>query len=193
LGKDRLKLLCQQDVDAFSYQLKNSTLPRGRRWSIGFLPTFDQATWHFASEEYVANKLFKLKDQVPSTKGAMSSSGEIWCYWLHDFNADALRLLRLVLPCDGVVLLDKEKLSGQLVEVFQAAIVEASRWNLKELTIWDPHPHLLRVLETMTGIEFDVGKEIRLNIPCVRWRMGAGPVDDREGVEWLCRQMYPWC
>lgn len=60
---------------------------------------------------YVATQLFKHSEpRAPLVKGSMSSSGEVWCYWLHDFNGDALTVLRLVVPQGGDMLQDTGRL-----------------------------------------------------------------------------------
>lgn len=165
----------------------NSPLPAGKHTRLAFLPTFEQAAWHFDSEEYIASKLFS-SDRIPSVKGASTSDSRVWCYWVHDFDSDQLTLLHLDLPVEAE---ESPQTIRQLSEVLVAAQSEATSWNLKQVSIRDPDPRVTLACETILDIKPMIEENIRGNIPCLRWKG-----DSRErrvaetGIDWVRRAVW---
>ncbi|KPM42898.1 hypothetical protein AK830_g3633 [Neonectria ditissima] len=160
---------------------------------VVFLPTYAQASWHFASEEYVASKLFKNPDRVPACKGARSSDAMVWCYWLHDFNSDRLTILRLGftkrIETDDA---QKSDLDG-VAQILRAARAEAATWGLKELSIWDPDKRVLSACKEILHLEPEIRDEIQGNVPCPRWKYDRWGSHVPSQVHWAYREMYAWC
>ncbi|KAI1453718.1 hypothetical protein F4805DRAFT_357561 [Annulohypoxylon moriforme] len=193
LTKDSLLPLCDDNVNTVISNIRDTPLPGDKQTRLAFLPTYAQATWHFGSEEYVASKLFPSPQRIPSIKGAMSSNGKVWGYWFHDYNADKLILLHLVVPQDTDNVRPETEIVTQISQVLQAAQTEAASWGLKKVSIWDPHPRILAACEALLGTKPEIREEIEGNIPCLRWRGDKGTLGVEERVEWILREMYPWC
>lgn len=114
----------------------------------------------------------------------------MWCYWLHDFNADRLTLLHLDLPAETD---ENAETLEQLSEVLLAAQSEAAIWSLEQVSIWDPDPHVSLACGTILGIKPKVREDIQRNIPCLRWKGDSGECIVETGIDWVRREMYPWC
>ncbi|KAM5368716.1 hypothetical protein ACJZ2D_009382 [Fusarium nematophilum] len=183
LSRDRVKELCHKDVETITTQLAQTAQDKA---TVVCLPTYAQAEWYFESEEYIASQLFASPSRTPKVKGATSMTENAWCYWLHDFNADKLIILRLSINEGG-------DLSTSLAHLVQAARDEAHRWGLQQVSIWDPDPRVLEASEKVLGACPKVLAEIENNIPCLRWKGGKWGDELVEKVSWQHREMYPWC
>ncbi|KAJ3548447.1 hypothetical protein NM208_g996 [Fusarium decemcellulare] len=106
---DQIKELCDRDVEAIIHECCPIL---GKEARIACLPTYEQAEWYFASEDYIASQLVKTLPPPYATpgltqvKGAISHERDVCCYWLHDFNAEKLIILRLSFKKPGGKLTD---------------------------------------------------------------------------------------
>ncbi|KAK7414064.1 hypothetical protein QQX98_007096 [Neonectria punicea] len=193
IDRDQVRLLCEVDVQAVTSNIKRIPKQPPEEVCAAFLPTYAQASWHFASEEYVASKLFKNPDRMPTSKGARSNDERVWCYWLHDFNADKLIILRLAFN-EQIDTEDAKKsdLDG-VAQVLRAARAEAASWGLKKVSIWNPDKRVISACKEILRLKPDIREEIQGNIPCLRWKHGRWGSHVRSRVRWEFREMYPWC
>lgn len=60
-----MKSLCETDVEETKDRMK--AIPSVTQSCIAFEPSYAQAQWHFAREEFISQKLF---GQEPEVKGA---------------------------------------------------------------------------------------------------------------------------
>ncbi|KAH7133734.1 hypothetical protein EDB81DRAFT_805042 [Dactylonectria macrodidyma] len=193
LERGQLQPLCDWDTEALASRMEHCPTEHSEQICVAFLPTYAQAEWYFASEEYVASKLFIEPEWIPTVKGAQSLDGNVWCYWLHDFNADKLVILRLVFRQNGKSDDKKQSTLESLGHVLQMARAEAYNWGLKEVSIWHPDERVISACRMVLRVEPDVREEIQGNVPCLRWRhnkWGDGVLNE---VRWEYREMYPWC
>lgn len=152
LNRQILRQLCEDDVQNLCTKLTDASLLEGSQIRLAFLPTYDQATWHFGAEEYIATQLFA--GRTPSVKGAMSASGRIWCYWVHDFNSDRLTILRLVWKEEIEPASGKAGSPLQIGAVLRAAVNGVIMWGLRLVSKRDQVSASIRegsVLQTEIG------------------------------------------
>ncbi|KAK5991159.1 Lysine acetyltransferase-like protein [Cladobotryum mycophilum] len=191
LSSEQLRPLCEMDVDKIVQKCQNSAQTSRYEACVACIPTFAQAKWHFGSEEYIASQLFTSPGRIPNMKGAANLERTMWCYWLHDFNANKLIILRFVF--DEEACGEEYCFLQSIGSILQAARREASIWNLKHVSIWDPSPRVIEAGENVLDVRLDISEEIQGNIPCLRWKndkWGDGVVRE---VSWQLREMYPWC
>jgi hypothetical protein len=166
----------------------------GTHTRLAFLPTYAQAAWHFGAEEFAAMKLFAAPARMPSIKGAISSSGETWGYWVHDYNDEKLSLLRLVSFHPSSTPEDKEKALLELAAVLRAAQAEAASWVFKKVVLWNPDQRTLTACKLVLGDDKEVEIQQRTeNIPCLRWNTRNGRRGWEKGVDWVALEKYSWC
>lgn len=166
----------------------------GTHTRLAFLPTYAQAAWHFGAEEFAASKLFTAPARTPSIKGAISSSGETWGYWVHGYNDEKLSFLQLVSLYPLSTSDDKEKALLELTAVLRAAQAEAARWSFKKVVLWNPDQRMLVACKLVLGDSKDVEVQQRTeSIPCLKLNLGDGRRGWEKGVEWVALEKYSWC
>jgi hypothetical protein len=196
LTVDTLRTLCERDVSAVISNIRSTPLPADTYARLAFLPTYAQAVWHFSAEEYMASKVFKSQSRTPSIKGAISSSGQTWGYWVHDYNEDKLVLLRLFssYPASSTAE-EEEKATSEVAAVLRAAQAEAADWSLHQVVIWNPQPRTLDACKLVLegGKTPEVRKRTDGSIPCLRWKGGKGDGVFEKEHEWVALEKYCWC
>ena len=194
LTVDNLRALCEEDVAAIISDIRSAPIPVDKYARFALLPTYAQAAWHFGAEEYIASKIFKFPPRVPSIKGAISSSGQTWSYWVHDYSEDKLILLRLVSLYSSSTS-DEGEAVGEIAAVLRAARVEAADWALHKVVIWNPQPRTLEACKLVLGGEEEpqVRERTEGSIPGVRWIGGVGNGEFETGLEWVALEKYCWC
>ena len=192
-SSDTIPLLCNRDVSAVISDIRSGPLPPGIHTRFAFLPTYAQAAWHFEAEEFTASKIFTSPPRTPSIKGAISSSGETWGYWVHNYNEDKLIFLRLVSLHSSTP--EEERATSEIAAVLRAAQAEAADWSLKKAVIWNPEPRTLAACKLVLGDEKEpeVQKRTDQSIPCLRWKGGSGEGEVEKGVAWVALEKYSWC
>lgn len=183
LFREQIEDICRRDTETVLSQYPTS----GSKIYVACLPTYEQAEWHFASEDYIASQLGKTStlNTLTQVKGIMSQEQDTWCYWLHDFNADKLIILRLFIG-------DEDKTIPSLMQILQKARGEAFRSGLTNVSIWDPDPRIFEAIKLL-DVQSTVLEEIENNIPCLRWKGGKFGDKIADRVTWQHREMYPWC
>ncbi|KAF5019483.1 hypothetical protein F66182_8490 [Fusarium sp. NRRL 66182] len=190
LSCDQVEQLCDADVQAVMQENQKVARQSDDNVCVTCLPSYAQAEWYFASENYIASVLFNPPSKQPEVKGAISGQcDKIWCYWLHDFNASKLVILRLSID-DGI---PSDEMLLCLEHLLQAARSEAHVWGLESVSIWGPSQRVLEASERILGHWPKVLPEIENNIPCLRWKNGRWGSQVVDQVLWQHREMFPWC
>ncbi len=77
-----------------------------------------------------------------------------------------------------------------VLSFLQAVAAEAAAAGLTRVSVWDPQPPILAACRALP-FSLELRDSIGGNIPCLRSKENLeGPVGE---VEWLLREMYPWC
>ena len=190
---EELHTLCDRDIANIISYVQSTPIPDGKHGQFALLPTFAQATWHFGAEEYIASKKFTSPARMPSIKGAISTTGQTWGYWTHDYSEDKLVLLRLVSLFPSTPDVEEEAVV-ELAGILYAAQAEAASWEFHKVVIWNPQARTLAACKlVLGGREPHVRERTEGSIPCVRWIGSMGNGEFEEGLEWIASEKYDWC
>ena len=148
-----------------------------------------------------------MLNKDPNFKGALASTkgGErAWCIWTRTFGenqaGNTLNILRFVIEGDEILRSDgeqsirpdasKEAVVQAGAAVLRAAQLEAAKWNMHDVQLWNPTPLAVlsaRVVEPSTHI-IHRDKE---SIASLKWH-GIDP-EDRGKIEWIGNEKFGWC
>lgn len=182
---EELRNLC--DVDKRHLCARFSQIPADGASHVAFIPSFAQMSWQIARAEFVAGKL--LNGKSPENRGAITSSGQAWIYWDHDWKSKKLKVLKVVTVMES----SPQQRINDIRVLVEAALVEATTWGLGTVLLWNPdeettlgckavgdvHPHDIDVV-------FD--ERIDDSIPSLRWADGK-----RKETVWEDNYYYCWC
>ena len=182
---EELRNLC--DVDKRHLCARFSQIPADGASHVAFMPSFAQMSWQIARAEFVAGKL--LNGKSPENRGAITSSGQAWIYWDHDWKSKKLKVLKVVTVMES----SPQQRINDIRVLVEAALVEATTWGLGTVLLWNPdeettlgckavgdvHPHDIDVV-------FD--ERIDDSIPSLRWADGK-----RKETVWEDNYYYCWC
>ena len=184
LQKEELEPLCDRDVAAM--EKKFEALGSDRRVHIAFSPSYDQIAWQLAREDFMTQILYKKDIEW---RGAVTVDGKSWIYWDHDWRYQKLKIMRIVTSDPES---EEQKLSDISV-LLEAALEEASRWELQFVVVWNPDEDTTQGIkavgnshEESVKIIFD---ERTGSIASFRWQHERG-VDD---TVWEDNEYYCWC
>ena len=148
--------------------------------------------------------------QEPDIKGAHAlceDGSQVWCIWTHTFGStearNTLNILRFYIEGEEDTARYDSEAVGDLTDlksinhaklqaaaaVLHEAQVEAARWNMKDVQMWNPNPLIIlaaRHIEPSTELIHRDGE----SIASLRWH---GEPEDRTNVEWISNEKYGWC
>jgi GNAT superfamily N-acetyltransferase len=202
LQSEDLPDLCRLDEQFIRQRFAKSRSEE--RTEVAFLPDVETMRWHHAREEFLAKELF---DRYPDIKGAMTGEpgSRVWCYWTRVYTnpqedaPNTLHILRLVVEDEnfsdfapatqgGVDKSRDSPVVRSIAALFAAAQSEATKWNMKEVQIWNPTSTTLaaaQVLESTAAVQH----REKESIASLRW-YGE---ESWENVDWICNEKYGWC
>lgn len=177
---------------------------------VALVPDVETLEWHHAREDFVGKELY---GKVPEIKGAIVGTEpgkRVWCIWTRMwYNSDpsdpkdnALHILRLVIEDpeytdyeaateEGAAALHGSGVAAATAALLAAAQVEASKWTMGEVDIWNPTSATLaagRILDPSLQV---VHRE-KDSIASLRWYGEETAVATRQ-VEWIGNEKYGWC
>ena len=174
---------------------------------VSLIPDWQTMQWHHAREEFAAREI--LDGRVPEVKGAYiqcSDDSRVWCIWSRFFgnennNGNILNILRMVIegeedlsPVESDVMvhgrpaeLDDEKVLA-VASLLRAAQIEAAKWNMKNVQIWNPTPLAVQGAEKIAPRNAQVTHRDEESIASLRWHH-----EDSANIEWLGNEKYGWC
>ena len=184
----RLKLediqsLCEQDTAQIKTYIRS--IQDKEKTHIALAPTFAQVSWHMRRAEIMADVLLKKNPQI---RGAITENRASWLYWDHDLRANELVIIR-------IVLIDHTNIEATRIDLralLEAAIREATEWNIPKVCIWNPDSLCRETVDEICreGSLFNAVYEGRDNhIPSLRWREDKSVED----VVWDFNEYYGWC
>ena len=171
---------------------------------VALIPDLITMKWHHAREEFAA---MEMLGRWPDIKGAQVDCEDgslVWCIWTRTFGTteagNILNVLRICIEGENSRLdkseamgkitdfTDKAKLHG-VAAVLHAAQVEAARWDMQDVQIWNPAPLIVlaaRQIEPSTELTHRDDE----SIASLRWH---GESEERTKVEWVANEKYAWC
>lgn len=183
--------LCKLDQEHILQKLPKS----GGKTRIALLPDHDQMQWHHQREDFMTQKLFA---NSPTTKGAVAGTqgSRVWAIWTRSFygpvgkseSGNTLHILRLVIENESEE--EKESNIQALKSVLEVAQVEAAKWQLNHVELWNPTPYV-QILVEQTKLEHKNVDREQDSIASLMWYgEGSGKVDE---IEWIENEKYGWC
>ena len=146
----------------------------------------------------------------PDIKGAhvdCEDTSQVWCIWTRTFGSteagNTLNILRFFIQGEEDTVRDESEAGGNCTElkttdqakihgaaaVLQAAQVEAARWDMKDVQIWNPSPLIVRAARQIEPLTELIHRDDE-SIASLRWH---GEQEDRTKVEWVGNEKYAWC
>ncbi|KAK5165470.1 uncharacterized protein LTR77_008999 [Saxophila tyrrhenica] len=178
--------------------------PNSKRCEVALVPDTSAIRWHHAREEFVIKELF---NRDPDVKGAVTGEvgSRVWCYWTRVYTnpqeeaPNTLHILRLVVEDESFS--DFSPAAAEqgsshkatrtvkaIASLFAAAQQEATKWDMKEVQIWNPTSTTLAAAQMLESTAVVQHRENE-SIASLRW-YGEGSWED---VDWICNEKYGWC
>lgn len=206
MKSEELAELCTADAASLRRTLSHSK--KTDKSLVAIVPDMQTLKWHHAREDFVANELY---GKVPEAKGAMVStmSGHrVWCYWTRVWTnpqedaPNTLHILRLVIEDDEAAdfqpaseqeatNIEPSEVMRAVAALLAAAQVEASKWDMKEVEIWNPASTTLAAARLVDPNCVVTHRE-KESITSLQW-YGEHADQPVEYVQWVCNEKYAWC
>lgn len=159
---------------------------------VAILPDFDHFVWHWAREEFYAEKLHD--DQAPPLiKGAGEDKAKVYCAWNRNFGEtpqdNTLFILRWVYD-EPTTPEETEATAKAMAAILRRAQLEAHEWDMAKVDVWNPTPLLQKAVAMLDSPAELVHRE-KSSIASLRWTGAAQGLG--EEVEWLWNEKYAWC
>ncbi|KAK5663177.1 hypothetical protein OQA88_6594 [Cercophora sp. LCS_1] len=185
IESEELRGLCLLDETQLTRRFNQ--FPTDGRTHVAFLPTFAQMSWHLVQVDFMAEK---LQGMTPSNKGVVTDDGGSWACWKHDWNDKTLKVLRIAHMNETTV----EQRVDNIKVLLEAALVEASRWQLPNVVIWNPNEEMTPGSKAVgnahpENVMVIFSERMDTRLPGFRW---AGGKDARLTV-WEDNYAYSWC
>lgn len=161
---------------------------------VAIAPDYDHFLWHWAREEFYADKLFPHTDKAfPSTKGAGVDGAGVYCAWNRNFGETPLEntlfILRWVYDEPTSPAEERAKIEA-MAAIMRRAQFEAHRWNMQTVEFWNPTPLMLKAV-ALVDPSADLVHREKDSIASLKWngdKLGLG-----NDVEWRWNEKYAWC
>ncbi|KAI8958932.1 hypothetical protein F5Y11DRAFT_334616 [Daldinia sp. FL1419] len=182
LTADDVPTLCERDVDSLKEDFRKYDLLKGSTLAT-VLPTADLISWLQARNEYMNSQLCSKPPQI---QGSVCESAESWVFWCSDLRHKEI-IVQHVKPPRG----QNEATSTRvLARLLLDAIEEAARWEIPEVSIWNPSPEVYKAIDFLNlelGVKVKNHEREKEHIPCLRWR-GA----EKKSIVFSPNEFYPW-
>lgn len=159
---------------------------------IAIMPDFDHFVWHWAREQFYAEKLFSHR-APPMIKGAGVDEARVYCAWNRNFGEtpqdNVLYILRWVYD-DPTSPEEETTIVQAMAAILRRAQYEAHEWNMSKIEFWNPTPLLQKAVALLEPDAQVVHRE-ESSIASLRWtgaEQGLG-----KDVEWWLNEKYTWC
>ena len=197
--------LCSLDEQSLRADIAKD-VPRNET-RVALIPDLKTIQWHHAREEFIGREML---GREPDIKGAYSDcegTSQVWCIWTRTFGSteagNTLNVLRIFVTGDETAVRHGSKTVGELSDlkstdqakvrgaaaVLHAAQVEAERWDMEDVQIWNPSPLIVlaaRQIEPSTEL---IHRDDE-SIASLRWH---GEPEERPKVEWVSNEKFGWC
>lgn len=205
LHAEDLKQLCLIDEASVIKKGLVSQSAKAGKTLICLIPDWETMKWHHAREEFAAQEL--LNGRTPKVKGSYfkcQDGSRVWCVWSRFFGPESsdnvLHILRLVVEDEDQLDLGDSNTNGiaspeesgnekaqAIATLLWSAQVEAAKWDMKEVQIWNPTPLAVRAARLIDP-KTEVIHRDEESIASLRWHH-----KDSADVEWLGNEKYGWC
>jgi len=201
-----LERLCREDEMMIRETMTRTSI--GGKSRMVLMPDLDHMLWHHTKEEFACAKLFGKQPQI---KGAIAGEvgSRVWAIWTHRYYGDwrstasgnTLYILRLVVEKEAIASnntvegreprYDIEKMQvDYLRAVIRTAQVEAAKWRLSSVVLWDPSSLVQEWIEKSSVRHRKIDREDESIASLLWYGEGSGKEDM---LEWVANEKYAWC
>jgi hypothetical protein len=156
---------------------------------VAIVPDFDHYLWHWAREEFYAQKLHSDRE-IPNVKGAGNDEANVYCAWNRVFSSipeeNTLYILRWVYN-EPKSPEETETTIKAMAGILRRAQLEAHEWGMANVAFWNPTPLLQRAVALLDPTAEITHRE-KDSIASLRW---SGKPEEQ--VEWFWNEKYAWC
>lgn len=191
-AEDVRSSMCNDEVLQKQRELLRLASEKTPGAKVAITPDFDHFVWHWAREEFYADKLYPHRDP-PVIKGAGEDASKVYCVWNRNFGEtpkdNTLFILRWVYD-EPLSPSESQATAEAMAAVLRRAQLEAHEWNMAAVEFWNPTP-LMQKAVAMLDPNIDVTHREKSSIASLRWtgaEQGLG-----EDVEWFWNEKYTWC
>ncbi|KAH7402347.1 hypothetical protein DE146DRAFT_631578 [Phaeosphaeria sp. MPI-PUGE-AT-0046c] len=139
LREEDIDTLCLRDVTALITEARDDEFNHDHS-TLAVLPTTDLVSWLHKRAEFIGSRLL---DRSPHHKGCIYND-TAWLYWHHDFPKQCLFIQRI-----RVFIEQENARHDVLVTLLAHALLEAQRWQLPAVVIWDAGPDVHKAIDLL--------------------------------------------
>lgn len=191
LAHDVQRYMCNDRVLSGEREVLRAASQNSHGAKVAIIPDFDHFKWHWAREEYCAEKLCAARD-APLIKGAGDTKSGVYCVWNRNFGADpkenTLYILRWVYD-EPTSPEEAETTTKAMAAILRRAQLEAHEWNMATIEFWNPTPLLEKAVALLDPTARLVHRE-ESSIACLRWN---GTKQAKKDTEWFLNEKFAWC
>lgn len=191
-AEDVRNCVCNDQVLEKERELLREASEKSSGAKIAITPDFDHYVWHWAREEFYADKLHSDRDP-PVIKGAGEDKSKVYCVWNRNFGEspqeNTLFILRWVYD-EPTSPAESQATVEAMAAILRRAQLEAHEWNMATVEFWNPTPLLQKAVKMLDPRAEVVHRE-KSSIASLRWtgaEQGLG-----KDVEWVWNEKYAWC
>lgn len=200
-----LEKLCSLDEQSLRAYIASGVPHKKTR--VALIPDLQTMQWHHAREEFAGREMLGREPDIKGAHVDCEDTSQVWCIWTRTFGSteagNTLNILRFFIQGEEDTVRDESEAGGNSTElkttdqakihgaaaVLQAAQVEAARWDMKDVQIWNPSPLIVRAARQIEPSTELIHRDDE-SIASLRWH---GEPEDRTKVEWVGNEKYAWC
>lgn len=174
---------------------------------VALIPDLKTIQWHHAREDFAGREMLGREPDIKGAYTDCEGTSQVWSIWTRTFGSteagNTLNLLRVFVQGDETAVRHGSKTVGELPDlevidqaklrgaaaVLHAAQVEAARWDMKDVQIWNPSPLVIlaaRQIEPSTEL---IHRDDE-SIASLKWHREP---EERTKVEWVSNEKFGWC
>ncbi|KAK9370618.1 hypothetical protein V1509DRAFT_616321 [Lipomyces kononenkoae] len=184
--------MCGDKIIQRQRDLLRAASEESARAQVAIAPDIDHFRWHWAREEFYAERLFPNRDP-PVVKGAGVDHTGVYCTWNRSFGetVDENTLYILHWEFDQPIGPTQTKATVEaMAAILRRAQLEAHGSNMAHVEFWNPTPLVLEAVALLEPTAKLVHRE-QSSIPCLKWN--GAEQDLGNDVEWSLNEKYGWC
>ena len=200
-----LEKLCSLDEESLRVTMARD-VPRGKT-RVALIPDLKTIQWHHAREEFAGREMLGREPDIKGAYMDREDKGQVWCIWTRTFGSteagNTLNVLRFFIDGEDDTVRDEPGSLGDLTDskstyhaklhgaaaVLHAAQVEAAKWAMRDVQIWNPSPLLVLAARHIQPSTELVHRDDE-SIASLKWH---GESAFPTAIEWISNEKYGWC
>ena len=153
LRADDLEELCSLDEQSLRARIARE-VSRGKT-RVALIPDLKTMQWHHAREEFAGREMLGREPDVKGAHADCRDGSRVWCIWTRTFGSteagNTLNILRFFIEGEEDAVRENPGIKDDLTDlestdqakvhgaaaVLHAAQIEAARWGMKDVQIWN--------------------------------------------------------